>query len=676
MPHLLPTCFVVLLASSFFARGASQDIRTLDAAMHHYGDDATPEWPEAPANPEAAPLVVEFEARRNADECVFFMDQRHVNNACAIELNGKVIGELATGDELGERRYTIPAGALVDGANRLIITSSAPADDFTVGNIRLYEGSLRELLKLVAIHVRVKDGDTGAGLPARVTAVPAAAPNGAAAEIYYATADTQAARPTTVYTSEGNARFELPAGEYDIYATRGSEWSLGKVRIVAEVPLPTVELSLTRVVDTTGFIAADTHIHTLTNSGHGDSSLEERVITLAGEGVELAIATDHNHNTDYTPYQQALALDEYFTPVTGNEVTTPIGHFNAFPLNADDPVPPYDLHDPVQLVDGMRAKGAQVVILNHPRWPDHDTGPFGVAGLDRATGARTLPFKITFDAMELVNSTTAEVDPYFLFEDWFALLNRGERIVAVGSSDSHTVGDPVGQGRTYVKSSTDDPAKIDVDEACRNIREGRSSIGLGIFAHIEVDDAFSMGDTLTVKDNQIQVNLHVDAPDWIEPRTGRFYLNGVKVLEFPVDPPAKYSTKDFHMYTTLNVPPGQDAYLVCVIVGPEADQRYWPGPNRYTLAATNPVYLDNDGDGVYSSPRATAQQILDHAGPGPASVEAALARCDEAVALQLLSLVREVYLAEAHEQFLQVGGAAAAKNPRIKAWIDSQLPPQ
>ena len=30
-----------------------------------------------------------------------------------------------------------------------------------------------------------------------------------------------------------------------------------------------------------------------------------------------------------------------------------------------------------------------------------------------------------------------EKDPLFLLEDWFALLNRGERLAAVGSSDSH-----------------------------------------------------------------------------------------------------------------------------------------------------------------------------------------------------------------------------------------------
>mgnify|MGYP001602924364 CR=1 FL=1 len=44
----------------------------------------------------------------------------------------------------------------------------------------------------------------------------------------------------------------------------------------------------------------------------------------------------------------------------------------------------------------------------------------------------------------MINATTEEPTPMLLFRDWFALLNNGVRIFAVGSSDSHTVGEPVG----------------------------------------------------------------------------------------------------------------------------------------------------------------------------------------------------------------------------------------
>ena len=60
------------------------------------------------------------------------------------------------------------------------------------------------------------------------------------------------------------------------------------------------------------------HTCTLQFSGHGDASAMERVVTLAGEEVDLAIATDHNHQTDYSPFQEQAGLTEWFTPVIGN----------------------------------------------------------------------------------------------------------------------------------------------------------------------------------------------------------------------------------------------------------------------------------------------------------------------------------------------------------------------
>ena len=54
-----------------------------------------------------------------------------------------------------------------------------------------------------------------------------------------------------------------------------------------------------REVPTPGYVACDTHVHTLTHSGHGDATDVERVVTLAGEGVELPVATDHNKQVDY-----------------------------------------------------------------------------------------------------------------------------------------------------------------------------------------------------------------------------------------------------------------------------------------------------------------------------------------------------------------------------------------
>jgi hypothetical protein len=81
-------------------------------------------------------------------------------------------------------------------------------------------------------------------------------------------------------------------------------------------------------------------------SGHGDATLDERALTLAGEGIELAIATEHNRFADYTDAARRMNVANYFTCAIGNEVTTKTGHFIAFPAAATDaPVPDFSLTD-------------------------------------------------------------------------------------------------------------------------------------------------------------------------------------------------------------------------------------------------------------------------------------------------------------------------------------------
>jgi hypothetical protein len=606
--------------------------------MHHLGDNETPEWPEAPATPEPSPLVFEFEMDPADGEHLMWITHRHVNDPWTLSLNGTDFALLKTGDALVDRHYVIPAGVLVKGTNRLVLTGKVPTDDITFGNVRILAGSLREALHLRPVTVRVAEAGTGDPLPARLTIVDE---EGKPTTIWYGEREKTAVREGVVYTSEGNVSFEIPEGIYDIYASRGVEWGVAHQRVVvgAGEGAPVV-LTLSREVDTPGYIACDTHIHTYTISGHGDSTLEERMVTLAGEGVELPVATDHNHNTDYRPYQAKLELNRYFTPVVGNEINFKDlpGHFNAFPLDPDDAIPDRNAKDWPTVMKNIRARGAKVVILNHPRWPARDTGPFGTFKLDQTTGGREGgPAEFTFDAMELVNSCTREEDPLYLYHDWFALLNRGEGVLGVGSSDSHTVGDPVGQGRTYVRSSTDDPARIDVNEACANILAGHMSVSLGIVADILVDGKAGMGDTLHPAEEGFKVELSVKAPSWVRARTIQLFQNGAEVARMEL--PATEGPTDIRPLFTLASPP-QDAWLVAVVLGDPVASPHWPNTNAYTLASTNPVWLDVDGDGTCSSPRATAQRLIDEAAGDAAALERALERVDQAVAVQAEVLMR------------------------------------
>ncbi|MEO6711703.1 MAG: CehA/McbA family metallohydrolase, partial [Planctomycetota bacterium] len=599
-------------------------------------NDTTNDWKEASPKPEGKRLDVRFDSNPNAGEWTLFLEQRSIDNAWHLTLNDVEITLLKPFPELVTRSYAIPEGRVKQGANVLSFVPDQPNDDVVIGKLRLVEQSLREMFDTQPVELSVQEAQSGAFLPARVSFVDEA---GHPVAIYYAETPNTAARDGVIYVSNQSARLELPPGKYTSYAVRGCEWSCSTLQITVKPGVPTTVLhTLTRELDTRGFIAADTHLHTLEFSGHGDASALERQVTLAGEGVELAVATDHNHNIDYAPLQKQLGLSAYYTPVVGNEVTTEVGHFNGFPLDPKDAVPGHESKDFVEIVDGIRARGARVVILNHPRWPNHEDSPFTNNQLDRDTGSFASGLKLTMDATEMINSTTEEADPMFVFADWFALLNRGVRIFAVGSSDSHTVGDPVGQGRTYLVSASDDPTKIDVAAACDAIKQGHTSISQGMFATVVVGGTARMGDTLTLGRGpaRIQVELRVQAPSWIVPRKATLFLDGTAVAERVVPSIAGVAT-DAKLDLDLECSGSHDRWLVCVVSGDPARGPFWQSVNPYTLAATNPVFIDLDGLEGWRAPRETAAALLESA-KDPAELAQAMGSLDEAVCVHLLDL--------------------------------------
>ncbi len=603
--------------------------------VHHLGDSDVKGWGEA-RKPEGKRLDLTFQA--GAGAASIELGQRDVSDEWTVSLNGEAVGVLERTTGQHTHYVDVPTGVLRDGENTLSVVPRAVGDDIVVGPISLIEKPLAEALHLGRVVVRVSDAASGGPVPARVTV---ATPEGKLVPLYNAARASTAVRIGTMYTLGAGDAFEVPQGEYVVYATRGMEWGMAEARVRVQAEgKQALDLAITREVDTKGFIAADTHVHTYTYSGHGNATIEERMITLAGEGVELAIATDHNHQTDYAPVQAEMEVNPYFRPVTGNEVTTENGHFNAFPMDPKGALPDHKLKDWVKLVEDIRAKGAKVVILNHPHWPDLDRGPFGVHGLDPSTGDRASGTRYTFDCLELVNSTTEEKEPLSILADWMALLNRGERLTGIGSSDSHTVDDPVGQGRTYVRSSTDEPAKIDVEETCGAFLRGDVSVSLGIFAEAEVDGT-PMGGLVKLSGEhpQVDVNLNIAAPSWIRPRKAWAFLNGEIAGYAEVSTPDEGPT---FLRTGFRLQPGRgDAHLVCVVVGDGVKLPGWTTLNGYTLAVTNPIYFDTDGDGRYTSPRDQARSALDAIGADPAKIAVGVAQSGEPVGLQMLSVLRE-----------------------------------
>lgn len=655
------------LVASAAPRPADQ---VLDAGFHNLGKRASQVKSKRPQ------LDVRFDGAANVTEFTLQLTHREVIQPWFVQLNGRRLGQLPLSYKTERQSYfTVPAGMLINGSNTLTLVADEFGREISVGNFQLFRQPLRDLLQLRTVSVTITDSATGKPVPARITIVN---DQGKPVDIFNVSATNVAVRTGLIYTTGTPTNFEMPEGRYEFSATRGMEWGLDRKTVsLTAGEAASVNLRIRRQVDTRGFVAADTHIHTLYFSNHGDATVDERMVTLAGEGVELAVATDHNHHTDFAPHQTRLELNRFFTPVTGNEVTTRNGHFNAFPMPPGGDLPDHRETNWVTLMHDIRLKGAKVVILNHPRYPDLTNNALARFRFNRASGDRPAGPAFTFNGMELVNSSSPSTvareelraDPLRLLTDWFAVLNHGEKITGVGASDSHTVGNPVGQGRTYIRSSTDDPARLDVDELCRNFLAGDTSVSYGIFADVTVNRRHHMGHRVQPERGKVEVRLRVAAADWVQPRRAIVFLNGVPVAEKQLKPAPG---RPFDERLTFSIPvPRHDAHLVCAVFGNGVTAPYWKTLGNYTAAVTNPLYLDGDGDGQYQSPRETARKLLAATDGTVNAAWTAIEKADDALAGQMLGLLYRGQEADFLRPLDARVRSAAAKRPMYQTFLDN-----
>ena len=641
---------VLLVSISWTTATVAQGLRTLSSETLHLGVAGLPEWEEfATSTPHGPQLDLPFTAQANTDEHTLFVRQRNVKTPWTVSLNGRKLGALETLSQPLVLALPIPPGVLRDGENRLTIARgpSRLLDDIVVGEITLAPQARNAVLTQARVQVAVTASENGRELPCRLTLVDAQA---ALQPLHADNGQRLAVRTGVIYTGDGAASFGVPPGVYTLYASRGFEYSVASETFtVAAGETRTLALRLRHEVPTPGLIAADTHIHTLTHSRHGDATVDERMLTIAGEGIELAVATDHNHHADYSEAAQRSGMQSQFRSVVGNEVSTKAGHFNAFPVPRDGPVPDASLTDWTQLLHHIRSvTGAKVITLNHPRDVHQNFTPLGSANFNATTGALRGGPRFDFDAIEVVTSAAMQSDIMLLYRDWFALLNHGFRVAAIGSSDTHHVSEFIlGQARTYVAARADTPAEIDLDEVWESFRAGRLWVSLGLLTHIKVDERFGVGDLATDLGPMLQVAVEVVGPSWVSADRVELFANGIKIREHVIAPTEKVEKTR----VTWTVPrPRHDVHLVAIASGPGVTAPYWEIPRPYqatskvftprVIGSTNPVWIDADADGRFSSARDYAERLVQQqrTGEGSAALAAALEDYDQAVAVQVADL--------------------------------------
>jgi hypothetical protein len=434
-----------------------------------------------------------------------------------------------------------------------------------------------------------------------------------------------------------------------LYAGRGFEYSVDSLQVeLKRGDNLSHTFQIKREVETSGWISSDTHIHTFTHSGHGDATIEERAITIAGEGIELPIMTDHNQNIDISAAAKSTGVSKYFTPVTGNEVTTKVGHFNVFQTDSQRPpinsnVESWD--DVAEAIDNDN--GRLAVILNHARDIHNGFRPFDPSHHISSAGISTLDWTFPANAMEVFNSGSQQSNIMTLFNDWFGMINHGQNLTPVGSSDSHDVSRfTVGQGRTYIKSNDDDVSGIDIGNAITNFIHGKVMVSLGLLTKIVAGGSYGPGD-LCPRSDSTNVSIEVWGPSWADAERVTLYLNGVKLKEELI-PNSKAGGLKWRGQWRISLPK-HDVFLVAIAEGGGRHMPYWPIAKPYQpvsieweprlIGSTGAVWIDGDGDGRRTSARDYAIKLLQRTKNDPRKTIKLLSSYHESISIQAAALI-------------------------------------
>jgi hypothetical protein len=372
----------------------------------------------------------------------------------------------------------------------------------------------------------------------------------------------------------GTATFELPAGQYAVLVSRGPEYSVHPPQYPT-IPGQAVDLRTTdatinavlaRVIDTTGWMSADFHVHAV-NSPDSIVDNAKRALTFAGDGVEILVSTDHDVVTDFAPVIASSGLSAYVASVIGEEVS-PMewGHYNLFPLT----------FDPTNRTNGGaldwaggegatlsvgeifaegRRLGARTIQVNHARG---SLGGFTALQVDTdtmathlnpallrmspqpgATANDTKLISTDFDALELLNPGDDNLDGTATlargkFNDWFTLLSRGLLVAGTGVSDTHYALQATGW-RTWVELGVDQPAQVDPLAVSTRLNAMRAVTSNAPFvtarayrvntAGAIVTTPVGIGGTVPPDTRELGVTVEVQVPDYLDLTKVELYLH-------------------------------------------------------------------------------------------------------------------------------------------------------
>jgi hypothetical protein len=348
----------------------------------------------------------------------------------------------------------------------------------------------------------------------------------------------------------------IEPGSYQVIVSRGPEYSIDSDPItVTANQLSTVNAKIAPVIDTTGFVSGDFHVHSIASP---DSEVPDRlrVVSMMSEGLEFFTPSDHDFRADFQPIIVDEGWEDLVTTAVNNEMTTfDYGHFNSWPMDVDtskvnggsvdhggpvatagEDFPSFGNYNltPAEVIAAARLDpGSETVQINHIH--SHfglesgggdlgsglaiDTGleppksavPPGPRRLDPALeDMDTGYFTDTFDALEIwIGDSRGQIANNFLGQnagDWFNLLNQGIVRTGIADSDTHrTLLTQAGIPRTMIASTESDLTMLDPEtlSATLNPDPSTNTAGKGIGTNAPMVrvtlEAITSGDTASLE---------------------------------------------------------------------------------------------------------------------------------------------------------------------------------
>lgn len=514
----------------------------------------------------------------------------------ATSMDGNTYLTRATTNTNGEFVLHVPDGQAV----RLTAWRSG---DAVVGPVEIPAATNTAMLRLDptgTIRVQATEAGSGMPLPVRVQVIPM----GELPRVPDAFGEQQmpSGRLHIAFPTDGVVNLRVPVGSHRVLVSRGYEYELfdTTVRVSANETVP-VNVSLRRVVDTTGLQCGDFHIHTH-RSPDATDTVRFKLATIAGDGLEIPVRSDHEFVADFQPVIMDMGLQHWMRGVPSLELTTfAWGHFGVVPLPPNPSMVNHGTFDwpyrrpPDVFAEVRRRPSSPTIIINHPRSGGTIGGYFEAAGYDPETGRVRRPeyWDEQFTAVEVFNDSDFESNRMGTVRDWFSLLRHGRRVFAVGSSDSHRVlsGSPVGYPRTCMYLGTDDPNMVTPEMVRDAAAQGRSTISGGIYVTATGPGDTGPGQTAMGVGPMATVRVTVQAAPWIQVDRLEVIVDGMTIQTIPMDA----STADpmnpvVRLRRDIQVPvePG-GSYAVFVAHGRGDLSPVHPG--RRPFGVTNPIFF-------------------------------------------------------------------------------------